>query len=65
MCDEPHDDQLTDAVFLELQIQICVGETAGTPMLSSNDFARLRLELSADLAAHVPYSKDLCNHAAF
>jgi hypothetical protein len=40
-----------DAVFLELQIQIRVGETTGTPMLLGNDFARLRLELAADLAA--------------
>jgi hypothetical protein len=40
-----------DAVFLELQIQICVGETIGTPMLLGNDFARLRLELAANLAA--------------
>jgi len=47
---EPDDDELMDAVLLELQIQICVGETTGTPMLLSNDFARLRLELAADLA---------------
>ena len=50
MCDESYDDQLVDAVFLELQIQICVGETTGTPMLLGNDFARLRFELAADLA---------------
>jgi len=30
---EFHDDELMDAVFLELQIQIRVGETTGTPML--------------------------------
>jgi len=51
MRDEFDDDELMDAVFLELQIQIRVGETTGTPMLLGNDFARLRLELAADLAA--------------
>src|SRR5262245_24285066 len=39
-----------DAMFLELQIQIRVGEATGTPMLESHDIARLRLELAADLA---------------
>jgi hypothetical protein len=40
MCDEPHDDELMNAVPLELQIQIGVGETAGTPMLVRDDIAR-------------------------
>jgi hypothetical protein len=40
-----------DAVLLELQIQIGVGEAAGTPMLHGDDFAWLRLELGTDLAA--------------
>jgi hypothetical protein len=31
VCDESHHDELMDAVPLELQIQICVGETTGTP----------------------------------
>jgi hypothetical protein len=30
---EPDEDELMDAVLLELQIQIGVGEAAGTPML--------------------------------
>jgi hypothetical protein len=51
VCYESHDDELMDAVFLELQIEICIGETTGTPMLLGHDFARLRLELAADLAA--------------
>jgi hypothetical protein len=51
MRDESDDDEPMDAVFLQLQIQIRVGETTGTPMLQGNDFARLRLELAADLAA--------------
>jgi hypothetical protein len=33
VCYESHDDELMDAVFLELQIQIRIGETTGTPML--------------------------------
>ena len=51
VCDESCDDEPMDAVFLELQIQIRVGETARTPMLQGDDFSRLRLELAADLAA--------------
>src|ERR1700754_495183 len=50
MRDESHDDESMDTVFLELQIQIRVGETTGTPMLLDHDFARLRLELAADFA---------------
>ena len=49
VCYESHDDDLMDAVSLELQIQIRVGETTGIPM-QGHDFARLRLELAADLA---------------
>jgi hypothetical protein len=47
---EPDDDELMDAVLLELQIQICVGETTGTPMLGGDNLAWLRLELGTDLA---------------
>src|SRR4029453_12804958 len=39
-----------DAMLLELQIQICVGEATGTPMLRGNHLAWLRLELGTDLA---------------
>ena len=49
--DQPHDDEFVNAVFLELQIQIRVGETAGTPMLRSHDIARARFKTGADLAA--------------
>src|SRR6516165_3948989 len=38
-------------MLFELQIQIRVGEAAGTPMLEGHDIARLRLEFAADLAA--------------
>src|SRR5215471_18062640 len=48
---ESHDDELVDAVFFELQIQIGVGKTAGTPMLEGHDVARLRCEFAPDLAA--------------
>jgi hypothetical protein len=48
---QPDDDELMDAALLELQIQICVGEAAGTPMLTGDDLAWLVLELSTELAA--------------
>src|SRR5262245_54930794 len=40
-----------DAVLLELQIQIGVGEAAGAPMLAGDDLARLEREFGTDLAA--------------
>src|SRR5216684_1962612 len=49
MCDESDDYELTDAVLLELQIQICMGEATGTPMLRGNNLAWLRLEIGTDL----------------
>src|SRR5574341_1508537 len=39
-----------DAVFLELQIQVCVGKPAGTPMLLGHNLTRSRGEFGADLA---------------
>src|SRR5262249_36061530 len=39
MCYESDDDKLMDAVLFELQIQICVGETTGTPMLRGDNLA--------------------------
>ena len=48
MRDDPYDDELMDAVFLELQIQICVGETTGTPILEG-DLARIDDEKCGDL----------------
>src|SRR5262249_46844397 len=47
---QSHNDELMDAVLLELQIQICVGEATGTPMLRGDNLAWLRLELGTDLA---------------
>ena len=46
-----YDDELMDAVLLELQIQICVGKATGTPMLCGDNLAWLGRELGADLAA--------------
>ena len=50
VCDESRDDELMDAVFLELQIQIRVRKATGTPVLLGHDVARLRFELTANLA---------------
>src|SRR5262249_35053602 len=51
VCDQPDDDELMDAVLLELQVKVGVGEAAGAPMLRGNDLTRLRDELGAELAA--------------
>src|SRR5690348_16250833 len=51
MRDESDDDELLDAVLLELQIQIGAGETTGAPMLLGDDLARLRCEFAANLSA--------------
>src|SRR5262245_24174549 len=51
MRDEPDDDEPLDAVLLELQIQVRVGETAGTPVLRGDNLARPGLELGTDLTA--------------
>jgi hypothetical protein len=48
---EPDDDELLDAVLLELQIQIRVGETTGAPMLMGDDLACPRCEFAANLPA--------------
>src|SRR6202030_1972006 len=47
---ETNDDELMDAVLLELQIEVRVGEATGTPMLHRNDLAWLRCELGTDFA---------------
>src|SRR5208337_2620772 len=44
------DDELMDAVLLELQIQIRVGEATRTPMLGGDNLVWLGLELGTDLA---------------
>src|SRR5690349_21330699 len=49
--DESDDDELMDAVLLELQIQVCVGEATRTPMFLGSDFAWSRLEFVPDFTA--------------
>ncbi len=51
MRDKPSDDELVNAVFFELQIQIGVGETAGTPMLRDHDVGGAGFEFWPDLTA--------------
>ncbi len=50
MRDEADDDELMDAVLLELQIEIGVGKATGAPMLRGDNLARLGLEPGTDLA---------------
>src|SRR5262249_22619656 len=59
MRDEADDNEVMNAVLLELQIQIRVGKAAGTPMLKGHDVAHLRCELAADLAAPGPVLEGL------
>src|SRR5262245_66205911 len=40
MRDQPDDDELMDAVLLELQIEVGVGEAAGAPVLLRYNFTR-------------------------
>src|SRR5262249_54218576 len=51
MRDQADDDQLMDAVLLELQIQVGVGETAGAPMFLRDDLTRRRHEFGAEFTA--------------
>src|SRR5215813_4696887 len=48
--DQPDDDELMNAVLLQLQIKVGVGEAAGAPVLLGYNFTRLRHELGAKLA---------------
>src|SRR5262249_21589215 len=44
------DDELVDAMLLELKIQIRIGEAAGAPMFAGDDLARLGDKLGAKFA---------------
>src|SRR5262245_58791730 len=59
MRDEYDNDELMNAVLLELHIQIGVGKAAGTPVLEGHDVAHLRCELAADLATPGPVLEGL------
>src|SRR5262245_5626673 len=48
---QTHDDELVDAVLLQLQIKICVGKAARAPMLLGHNLSGLRREFVADFAA--------------
>ena len=54
------DDKLMDAAFLELEVQICVGEAAGTPMSPASGSNSGRIS-----PPQVPYSKVFRSQAAF
>src|SRR5262249_8355385 len=56
---QPDDDQPMDAVLLELQIQVGVGETAGAPMFLSDDLAGSWYEFGAKFAAPGPVFEGL------
>src|SRR5262249_61075019 len=43
---EPDDDELMDAVLLELQVQVGVGEATGTPVLLCNNLTWRRHEFA-------------------
>src|SRR5262249_45595299 len=50
MRDESNDDKLVDAVLLELQVQVGVGEATGTPVLLGNNLTWRRHEFGSELA---------------
>ena len=60
--DEPHEEDLMNAALFELQLEIGIGKTAGTPMRERDHVAGLRFECAADLGSPVPYSKALDDH---
>src|SRR5262249_57528517 len=59
MGEESDDDESMNAVILELQIQVSVGEATGAPVFERHDIARPRLELVADLAPPRPFGERL------
>src|SRR5262249_11137700 len=65
MRDESDDNELMNAVLLELQIQVSVGKAAGTPVLEGHDVAHLRCELAADLATPGPVLEGLMRPGSF
>ena len=50
MRNQPDDDELMNAMFLQLQIKVGVGEAAGAPMLLGYNFTWRRHEFGAELA---------------
>src|SRR5262249_2308848 len=50
MCNESDDDELMNAVLLELQVQVGVGEAAGTPVFLCDNLTWRRREFGTELA---------------
>src|SRR5262249_18463952 len=50
MRDESDDDELMDAVLLELQVQVGIGEATGTPVFLGDNLTWHRRELGTELA---------------
>src|SRR5262249_32770187 len=50
MRDESDDDELMDAVLLELQVQVGIGEATGTPVFLCDDLTWRRSEFGTELA---------------
>ena len=50
MRDEPYDDELVDAVLLELQVLVGVGEATGTPVFLCDNLTWRRREFGTALA---------------
>src|SRR5262249_49906883 len=49
--DQPDYNELMDAVLLELQVKVGVGEAAGAPVLLGYNFTRRRHEFGTELAS--------------
>jgi hypothetical protein len=60
-----HDDEPMDAVYLDLQIQIRVGEPLEPQLLQRHDLARSTPELAADLATPRPIFEQLVQPSCF
>jgi hypothetical protein len=50
MCYQPDCDELMDAVLLELQVQVGVGEAAGTPVFLCDNLTWRRYEFGTEFA---------------
>src|SRR5262249_43058035 len=61
---QSHDDRVTDAMLLELQIEIGVGETALSPMLADDDIAVARREIGMKLTTPRRLRERMASHDA-
>src|SRR5581483_6314300 len=51
VCNQSNNNEFVNTVFLQLKIQIGVGETTGAPVLRRHNISRLRNEMRMKLAA--------------